>query len=356
MRRHVVVIVGIALACIGLAFGLSRLAGRGRPATALAAAPQGATAVVHVDVPALRASPIWRALADDDAGLERIVEACGFDPLSRVQSVAAFVLGTEAQPFEHLGFVARGDLPREQLVECVQRVVEADGGAIRRVSIEGVPAIASAHGPSRAAFLGGDGIVGGDELVVRELIRVDQGDAPGADTDAALSRLWNRVSGRRELIAAAHVPANWREWLGRIGADVDLDALESVRTIAIGARIERGLGLTIAVEGASPADAGALVDEARARVDALRGDPLIGLSAVGAALRRIELEAHEGIALATLDLDEGQLSSLVQLVRDLLDRRRMAAQRAHEERVIRAPSADESLRASDEGAPTSDAP
>ncbi|UJR79591.1 hypothetical protein [Sandaracinus amylolyticus] len=348
MRRHVVVIVGIALACIGLALGLSRLAGRGRPATALAAAPQGATAVLHVDVPALRASPIWRALADGDAGLERIVDACGFDPLSRIQSVAAFVLGTEERPFEHLGFVARGDLPRERLVECVQRVVEADGGAIQRVSIEGVPAIASAHGPSRAAFLGGDGIVGGDELVVRELIRVDRGEAPGADTDPALARLWSRVAGRRELIAVAHVPPNWREWLGRLGADVDLDALESVRTIAIGARIERGLGLTIAAEGASPADAGALIDEARAAIDALRSDPLLGLSPLGAALRRVQLESHEGTALATLDLDEGQLASIVQLVRDLLDRRRIAAERAREERVIRAPRPDESLRAGEE--------
>lgn len=346
MRRHVLILAAIALLCVGLALALSRLPGRSRPASALAAAPEGATAVVHVDVPALLASPLWRAVVDeDDAGLERIERACGFDPIERLRSVAVFVVGTQARPFERLGFLARGDLPRERLVACVQEVVEADGGGIERVSIEGVPAIASAHGPSRAAFIGGDGVVGGDELVVREIIRVDRGDAPGADADPALARLWERVAGRRDVIAVAHLPPNWRQWLGRLGADVELDALEAARALGVGARIERGLGLTIAVETDTPEDASALAGEARARLEGLRSMPLLGLSPAGAALRRVQLDAQGGVAIATLDLDQGQLASLVQLVRDLLDRRRAAAlERARPERGA-APSPDERLQA-----------
>lgn len=336
----------LALLSVGLAVALSSLAGRPRPATALAAAPEGATAVLHVEVPALLASPLWRAMVEeDDAGLERIERACGFDPLERLRSVAVFVVGTEARPFERLGFLARGDLPRERLVSCVQQVVEADGGAIERVSIEGVPAIASAHGASRAAFLGGDGIVGGDELVVRELIRVDRGDARGADADPGLARLWQRVAGRREVIAVAQLPPNWRQWLGRLGGDVEIDALEDARRVGVGARIERGLGLTVAVETDTPEQARALVDEVRARLEGLRSMPLLGLSAAGAALRRIDLDVQDGVAMATLDLDQDQLASLVQLVRDLLDRRRAAAiERARRERDAPV-RPDEQLRA-----------
>ena len=84
-----------------------------------------------------------------------------------------------------------------------------------------MPAIASADGPSRAAFLGRDGIVGGDEAVVRQAILVDHGEAEGADSDPVLARLWQRVASREQVVAVAQVPANWRGWLGRMLGGID---------------------------------------------------------------------------------------------------------------------------------------
>jgi hypothetical protein len=319
VSRHVLVLVGIALACAGLAWGVSSLAGRARPSDALAAAPESSSLVAQVDVPALLASPLWAGLAGGDDGLERVRRDCGFDPLESLRTVAIFVIGTDETPFQRVGFVARGDLEHERLAACVQHVVEADGGAIERTEIEGVTAIASAHGPSRAAFLGRDAIVGGDEALVREAIRVDRGDARAADEDASLARMWRRVHGRREIVLAAHVPPNWREWLGRIGGGSELDAIEDVRTIGVGARVREGLGLTVAIEAD---DAARLVRQLEARIDGWLGDPLLRLSPAGGALRAIDLEVEGGDAIASLDLDAGQLAAIVDLARAILERRR----------------------------------
>lgn len=327
-RRDVLVLVAIALGCAGLAWGISALTGRSRPRTALAAAPEGASIVAQIDAPALLASPIWQALvAEDGGGLDRVERDCGFDPLARLRAVSIFVIGTETRPLERLGFLARGDLPREELVACVERVVDEDGGAIRRVEIDGVPAIASEHGPSRAAFVGSDGIVGGDELIVREVLRTDRGDAPGADRDAELVSLWQRVQGRGEVIAVARVPAHWRDWLGRLGDEIALDALEQVSAIGLGARIRSGLGLTVALDAGSPEAARGIVEVARAQRDVLLEDTLLRVSPLGAALRRVELDVDRGTVVATVDLDEERLTALVQLVRDQLARRRTAGAR-----------------------------
>lgn len=327
-RRDLLVLVAIALGCAGLAWGLSALGARSRPRTALGAAPEGSSIVAQIDAPALLASPIWQALvAEDEGGLDRVERDCGFDPLERLRTVSLFVIGTETRPFERVGFLARGDLPHEELVACVERVVGEDGGSIRRVEIEGVPAIASEHGPSRAAFVGSDGIAGGDELVVRQVLRTDRGDAPGADRDPLLVSLWQRVQGRAEVVAVAHVPENWRDWLGRMGGEIELDALEGVRAIGLGARIRSGLGLTLALETDAPSAAHDIVDVARAQLDGVLDDPMLRLSALGAALRRIDLDVDRQTVIATVDLDEERLNSLVALVRDQIARRRAAALR-----------------------------
>lgn len=350
MRRQLLVLLGIAVVCAGLAYALSLIGARHGPRSALDAAPAESSLVAHVDVPALRASPLWAAfVAEDDAGLARITEACGFDPIERVQRLAVFVSAGREGTEGRLGFVARGELPAERLVACVQRIVTEDGGGIRRVTIEGVDAIASARGPSRAAFLGRDGVVGGDEAVVRQAILVDRGDAPSAATQTELVRLWRRVEARQEVIAVTRLPSNWRDWLGRLGDGLQLDAIDRVRAVALGARIRSGLGLTLALDAEDAASARDLADAVRARIEDLLGDPMIGRSAAASALRGIELEVREGDVIATLDLDDDELASLVDLVRFTLAQRRDAAVRAQAGGAAGRPEApDEQLRAGDD--------
>lgn len=320
---------------------------RSAPRTVLESAPEGASIIASIDAPALLGSPIWRALTEEDGGqgLARIEGACGFDPLERLRTVAVFIVGTEARPLERTGFLARGDLPREELVRCVERVVGEDGGSIRRVEIEGMAAIASENGPSRAAFVGEDGVLGGDETVVRAMLRVQQGEADGAGTDPALGAMWRRVEHRAEVIAVARVPSNWREWLGRIGGQIDLEALVGVERIGLGARIRTGLGLTLALETGSADAARELRDAARARIEAALEQPMLGTSALGAALRHAEIEAEGATAIATIDLDQERLEALIQLIRHQLAMRRSALERARARAFEEEPAPDETIRA-----------
>jgi hypothetical protein len=323
VRKHLLVLAAIALVSIALAWSTTLVGGPSRPRTALGTAPADAAAVIALDARAILESPLAAAiLGDGDAGLERIERACGFDPLERLRSVVVVVLGGEERALESVGFVARGDLPREDLARCVADIVAEDGGQIRRVEIEGLQAIASERGDSRAAFLGDDGVVGGNEAIVRRLIRVDRGREPGAEDDPMLSRLWQRVRARGDLMAVARIPPNWRAWLGRFGDQGGLDAIDTARGIGIGARVREGLGVTIAIESIGAAEARTLATAVRAQIDAALALPLVRLSAAGDALRAIELGTSESDVIATLDLDALRLAAVVDIARTMLDRAR----------------------------------
>lgn len=312
--------LAIALGSVALALGLARLGGSTRAHTPLALAPAGSSIVVHLDVPALLRSPLWEALAGDDVGLAHVREACGFDPLARLRTAEIFVVGTTRRPLDQVGFVARGDLPREELVRCVELVVEEDGGGVHAVEIEGVPALASDHGASRAAFLAPDGVVAGDETIVREILRIDHGTARGSDDDASFRRLWTRVATREEIVAVARIPERWRGAIERAVARMDgLESLADVVTVGLGARLRDGLGATVVLEMEGAGDARTLEAGLRARIEAARADVLVRLSTVGGALRHVDLEAQERDLVITVDLDEDELEAVVALARHALD-------------------------------------
>lgn len=311
-------VVGVS---VGLALGLSYVARPGIARSGLELAPAGSSVVVHLDVPALLRSPLWEALAGDDEGLARVREACGFDPLARLASAEVFVVGTTRHPLDQIGFVARGDLPRDELVRCVETVVEEDGGGVHTVEIEGEPALASDHGDSRAAFLAPDGVVAGDEVLVRQVLRIEHGTARGASDDEVLARLWSRVSMRDELVAVAHVPASWRRTIEHLSAGFDgLETIRELESVGIGARIARGLGATIVLELETVEGTSALEAGLRTQVEALRADPLVRLSTVGGALRHLDFEATGRALTITADLDEEELEAAVALAREALDR------------------------------------
>lgn len=317
-------LVGLLVAAaIGAAAWAWRARGSGLPAAPLAVAPAASSAVAHVSVPALLRSSAWRRLAERQEalrGVRRIEAACGFDPLSQLTDLVVFATGDAPGDLDHVGFVARGDLEHERLAECVRRVVESDGGSVRRVEIDGVPAIAGGRGRSRAAFVGRDAVVGGHEDVVREVIAVGRGDRPGALGDAALARLWDRVSGG-DVTVAARVPERWREALRRyLGGEELGDArrsLAGLRGVAVGVDLAGGVQVGAVLEMGDEAEAGRVVEAVRGRIAALLERTMVRLSVAGPVLRRAQSDQDGRDAVLTVRVREEEIDSLIELYEEV---------------------------------------
>ncbi len=314
-------VVSVLALALGAA-GLAHLAHDRVAAHPFELAPPGTTAVLRVSVPALLASPLWTAwFGDDDGGRRRIVEACGFDPLADVRTADVYVVGSPRRPLDQVGFVARGALRHEALVRCIERVTAGESlGSVHEDEVEGLPALASDHGPSRAVFLGADAVVGGDAEFVRDVVRRSRGEGESLLGDALLSELWQRASRASELVIAARIPEGWREGLTRmVGERGPWAPLGSMRALALGARVSRGLGATLLMEldaSGSARDLRGAIDDAR---EAALEQPLVRLSSLGGALRSLEVEADGARLGVRADLDDEELAAVVALLRERLD-------------------------------------
>jgi len=294
-------------------------------------APADARLVARVDVAALTGSHLWRVLLeeDDEGGVRRIERTCGYDPLAQVEDAVVFVFGEDDDPFEHLGFVATGEMARgrdnrERLVRCVRAVVSDQGGAIREVEIEGEPAVSSAHGGSHAAFLGADGVVGGDRDVVARTIRVTSGRDRSAHAQPQVRELWERVSTGRDIVVVGRLPERWLPSLQRLAGDESglLDGLAGVRAFGLGVTVRRGLSIGADIETESPGDAEDLERELRAQMERELSDPMARFSVIGAALRQIRLEAQGDDLVISLSLTDAQIDDVLGLWRELQRRER----------------------------------
>lgn len=316
-------------ACALVAAGVAFLGNASPPRTTLEMAPEGTTMVAHLDVQAILASPMWQAYVEADEGMTRIERLCGESPLESVREADVYVVGTDESPLAHLAFLARGPLDVERLGTCVSDVVEDDGGGVHEVSIEGVRALASDRGDGRAAFLARDTVVGGDEVLVREMIHLDHGTSHPS-SDRSLARLYQVALARHDVVLAAHVPDVWRGAIARaVGELPGVEALAAAQAVAIGASLANGgIGLSVSVACARSSDAERLAEAVRGGIDTALSDPLVRLSAAGVALRRIQLEPQGADLLATLDLDRDAFESLVSLVREQLDEAREAREAA----------------------------
>jgi hypothetical protein len=327
VRKHLFVLLFIAAICAGITYLFSLAGNQMAPRVGLGAAPAESRIVLHLDVPALRASPLWTTFVDgDDAGLARVTAACGFDPIERVQTLALFVMPGQ-RPFDRLGFIARGELPSDRLVRCIEQIVTEDGGGVRQVVIEGLTAIASENGPNRAAFLDSGGIVAGEESVVEAAIHVDRGDAPSAQSDEVLASLWRKIESRTDFLVVAHLPTNWRQWLGRIGQVIDIEGIDQANALGLGATLRNGLGLTLAIQTNDAASSAQLATAAREHLDTLMRHPILALSGISNALSGIAIETQQRDIVARLDLDQAQLGSIIDFARIALRGQRDAAMR-----------------------------
>lgn len=126
--------IAIALVmCLALAvmIGLTWKGQGGARGGPLTAVPKGSFLVARVDVPALRASPLFSALlggpdAAQQLGLEELARGCGFDPLSRVKELVVAL--PEGESRGTFGVAAQVTVSESELGTCAERIAEARGG------------------------------------------------------------------------------------------------------------------------------------------------------------------------------------------------------------------------------------
>lgn len=320
--RNVAFLVGLAAVVGALAWGLARRTAG--PRDALGMAPTRTTAVAELDVPGLRRSALFRDLAgESDRGLREIERACGFDPLEQLRTAYVYLLREEGSPpdaagasLDEVAFVARGELDHEALARCIGDVVAEDGGGVHRTVIEGREALASDHGSSVAAFYGRDGVVAGADTIVAELLRIQDGASPAMRRDEDLQRLFRLASSRSHVRLVARLPRNWQRFLGTIaGMAEDLERLGRATALGLGATLDDGLGITLALDLGSAADAQEAQHGLERRIAEALRDPEIATSALAIALRHVALDAQGSDLVARADLDRPELDATLALIR-----------------------------------------
>jgi hypothetical protein len=256
-----------------------------------------------------------------DRGVERIAALCGGDPLSTLSKVTAFVSGDAPGELERVGLIARGSFDPAIVGNCVREVVEADGGELHETEIAGVPAVRG-RGSSRAAFIGRDGIAGGDEETVRAIVAAVRGDVRSAARDPVLSSLYQSVGMGRDVAFVAHVPEGWRRALRerlRASPDTDLGAVAGVRAVGLGANIARVLSLDVRMrmrdEGEAERAGAAL---SRVLEDALEAG---GFAAALTApiLRQLSVRPSGVEVRASMDLSPDQLDRALDIIIAMLE-------------------------------------
>jgi len=140
-RQYLLFLVLVALV-VAAGFGIGRVRSGRSPGAlvdpVLAAMPRDAWLVVTVDVAALRQSPVAAPLVSPLAaapvlggatavpGLGSLADACGFDPLARLTEVA--VCSPEGGERGDFGLAFAGDLGKDELARCADKVIRARGG------------------------------------------------------------------------------------------------------------------------------------------------------------------------------------------------------------------------------------
>lgn len=324
MLRNITILAFLGASIGAIAFGLSYI-GYGSNATdALSTAPAGSTAVLEVDFETLRESELWADLTRSDASLEieHITELCGFNPLEPLDRIIVFMARAEGVDQDDITLLARGNLPHLDLATCLQRAVAEDGGELEQITIEGQQALASAHGPTRAAFIGNDGLAVGMEEMVRMAIRVSNGSMASARTDERFVQLWDAIGDEHDVLAVARIPEDLRaEIVERVPAQFALGPIGEVEALGVGANLGAALEVSLSVAASSDEAASTLAESWTTAIGRVRNLPLIGRTPVGPLLEGLEFRSEADLVRADISLENEELSRLLRFGAAVMRRR-----------------------------------
>ncbi len=240
VRRQYALFFLLVVGVVAGGFALARRAQRpSGTLSALSAVPADAWLVATIDAAALRASPLSRPLlgspgaADGGAGvaatvipgLGPVTDACGFDPLLRLDQVV--VCAPEGGERGDFGVAFTGDLSRDDLAQCADRIGRARGGAPKTVT-RGAFTILENEEQTRFAYRqGGPFLVGRGAWLDAMIDAVESAPTEERPEHAALRQALARAGAQsqggrdRAVVVTALLPKSLRERLrAEFGAEL----------------------------------------------------------------------------------------------------------------------------------------
>ena len=328
MKRSSIVLISLALAAVLAGAWFLFWPRVSLPQDPLASVPADAYAVVRIRVDRVLASEAWKKLVVEQGqarGIERVEVTCGFNPLARLTELVVFARPTPNGGVPRLAFAARGDLRHAELLDCVKKFTGGDASGLVQEEIEGIPAVHSKKGNSRAAFVGRDGIIGGDADSVNAAIQTVLGKAPSMASDVMLKGLFTEIEQGSDITVVARVPEEVKPLIQQLAELVgpQLQQLDQVRLFGanLTSRVNVLTGSATLVT-LGPQQAASLVALGKAAVGRVLAIPLIDLTPAGNVLRSVQMEALADRATFAGAIKVETILALLSLVPKLDDMRR----------------------------------
>jgi hypothetical protein len=280
-HQYFLFLVLVALV-VAAGFGIGRVRSPGvrRVDPVLAAMPRDAWLVLTVDVAALRQSPVAAPLVKSTTavpGLGSLADACGFDPLARLTEVA--LCSPEGGERGDFGLAFAGDLGKDELARCADKVIRARGGQ-PSTSVQGAFTVLedAADGThTRVAYREGGPFLVGRGGWLDAMMTAAGGKDPGPSSAHVTLRESLAGEARPTVLLTALLPSSLRQ---RLRAEVTDPAQEREYASVLSVD-QAGLALTTGPAGSTTRLAAQLhceTADACAEVQRLIGQKRLALS------------------------------------------------------------------------------
>lgn len=304
----------------------------------LSAVPEGAWLVARIDAAALRASPLVQPLlgagpgaATVLPGLGPLADACGFDPLARLDQIV--VCSPEGGERGDFGVGFTGQFTREELTRCAETISRARGSAPAAITRGEFTVLEDAAHTRFAYRQGGPFLIGRGAWLDAMIDAVERGGRVAAERPehAALRAALAAKPGEapRAVVITALLPKAVRERLrAELGAQVSEAgasdrAYASVLAVASagfalgtagpGSTTDLAVELRCDTEGAC-ADVKTLIERKRL---SLSRDLGVRLGGIGPLLDSLTIGVQAGALSATAHAPTDDLARAVKRVLDL---------------------------------------
>jgi hypothetical protein len=320
VKRSSIVMAVLAAAVVAVAAYILLQRGPSLPTDPLAMVPADAYGLVRIKASRVVKSDAWKRLViarDEARGIERVEAECGFNPFAEIDDLVVFARPSPKGGMPRFAFAARGPLKHEAIIDCLRKISGKGNGALKTEDVEGVTTVRSDKGTSRAAFIGRDGVIGGDSESVHALINTLKGKAQSAAADPMFRDLFADVQQGTDIAFVARMPEELVPMLRMVsrlggGALSDIAELRAVAASAslVDDRIAGGAVLVTPDAGRAQSLV-ELVAVVRAR---LLDIPGIAFTPANAVLNSIKMEARNDRATFTGAIKVSAAEALLEYV------------------------------------------
>ena len=190
----------------------------------LGAVPKESFLVARVDVPTLRASPLYAAVVGEEGpskalGLDEITRGCGFDPIGRVDELVLAIPEGEAKGT--FGVAAKVRIDESELATCAERLTAARGAKTTPKTVGSFHVLEQEKGAGAApglAFREGGLLVVAEGTWLSSMLAAAEGTHPRALEADLHAELVKTLEGDAQIVrptvmATAVLPTSLRERL-----------------------------------------------------------------------------------------------------------------------------------------------